>query len=89
MGYSLDEQDNVTITKNILNLTGLANGAHNITVYATDTDGNTAKSETYTFTVAKEPTKTTWIKIILAVAITIIVAIPILLHYRKTQQKQA
>jgi hypothetical protein len=54
MGYSLDGQDNVTITENILNFTELSTGSHILTVYANDTSGNTAASETISFTIAKE-----------------------------------
>jgi N-acetylneuraminic acid mutarotase len=54
MGYSLDGQNNVTITENTLNLTELAEGSHTLTVYATDTAGNTGKTETIRFTIAKE-----------------------------------
>ena len=54
--YSLDGQDNVTIAGNTT-LTGLANGAHNLTVFATDVAGNTGASEPITFTVAGETQK--------------------------------
>ena len=49
--YSLDGKENVTLAENTL-LTGLANGDHVITVYATDKVGNTA-SQTIYFTVAE------------------------------------
>jgi len=49
--YSLDGKENVTISENTT-LTGLANGNHNVTFYATDEAGNTA-SETITFNVAE------------------------------------
>ena len=51
MGYSLDGQDNVTVTGNST-LNGLTNGLHKITVYANDTFGNTCSSETVAFSVA-------------------------------------
>lgn len=55
-GYSLDGKENMTITGN-LTLTDLPNGAHNATVYANDTQGNMAASETTKFTIAvPEPT---------------------------------
>jgi hypothetical protein len=57
MGYSLDGQDNVTTTGNTT-LTGLSEGEHNITFYATDTYGRIGASETITFTIA-EPFPTT------------------------------
>jgi hypothetical protein len=49
-GYSLDGQDNVTVTGNTT-LSELANGLHNITVYAKDEFGNTGASETISFSV--------------------------------------
>jgi hypothetical protein len=52
MAYSLDGQENVTITGNTT-LSGLSFGAHNVTVYATDNAGNTGTSQTITFTIAK------------------------------------
>jgi len=48
--YSLDGQKNVTITGNTT-LAGLANGDHNITVYATDEAGHTGASEILFFSV--------------------------------------
>ena len=51
MGYSLNGQDNITVTGNTT-LSGLGNGAYNLTVYATDLAGNTGASETCSFTVS-------------------------------------
>jgi hypothetical protein len=51
MGYSLNGQDNVTVTGNTT-MSGLGNGAYNLTLYATDLAGNTAASETSNFTVS-------------------------------------
>jgi hypothetical protein len=51
LGYSLDGAATVTVPANTT-LTGLAEGSHTLTVYA----GNTAKSETTTFTIATSPT---------------------------------
>jgi hypothetical protein len=51
MGYSLDGQDNVTVTGNAT-LSGLSSGLHNVTVYANDTAGNMGVSETIKFTTA-------------------------------------
>jgi hypothetical protein len=53
MGYSIDGQDNVTVTENIT-ITSLPYGPHNVTVYATDVNGNTG-SETITFSIGPEP----------------------------------
>ena len=54
VGYSLDGNDNVTVAGNTT-LTDLSNGEHNITVYANDTFGNAAASQTVNFTVAVPP----------------------------------
>jgi len=50
IGHSLDGKDNMTIARNTT-LTGLANGNHNITIYATDEAGKIGASETTYFTV--------------------------------------
>ena len=50
IGYSLDENANVTITANVT-LTGLAEGSHTIIVYAQDTSGNMGVSNKVYFTV--------------------------------------
>ena len=49
-GYSLDGQDNVTVTGNAT-LSELSNGLHNVTVYARDELENTGASETIYFTI--------------------------------------
>jgi hypothetical protein len=48
--YSLDGQDNVTITANIT-LSGLSKGAHNLAVYAKDFAGNIGASEIIHFSI--------------------------------------
>jgi len=48
--YCLDEKENQTITGN-MTLTGLAKGAHNVTLYAADLAGNAAASKTLFFSV--------------------------------------
>jgi len=89
MGYSLDGQDNITITENTLILTELADGSHNITVYATDTDGNTAASETISFTIAKEDeTATSWTTTAIIVTIVAAAAAALLIIYTRTKKKQ-
>jgi hypothetical protein len=54
ISYVLDGQENITVAGNTT-LTELTSGAHNVTVYAWDTAGNTGASETVYFTVAEEP----------------------------------
>lgn len=48
--YSLDEQDNVTITDNTM-LSNMTSGMHNVTVYGWDVVGNVGASETVNFTI--------------------------------------
>ena len=48
--YSLDGQENTTITENTT-LTGLANGDHNLTIYTKDEAGNTGNPETTYFSI--------------------------------------
>lgn len=50
MAYCLDGQETVTISGNTT-LTGLSNGQHNVTVYATDEFGNTGASDILFFNV--------------------------------------
>jgi parallel beta-helix repeat protein len=50
MGYSLDGQDNVTVTGNST-INELTNGLHNVTVYARDEFDNAGASETINFNV--------------------------------------
>jgi len=54
MGYSLDGQDNVTVTGNTT-IAGLGSGLHNVTVYAEDAFENEGASETITFNI-EDPT---------------------------------
>ena len=84
MGYSLDGQDNVTVTGNST-ITELTNGLHNVTVYAKDTFENIGASATVTFTVAKpEPFPTT-----LVVAVTasvVIISLSLLVYLKKRKR---
>ena len=54
IGYSLDNQANVTITGNTT-LTNLVNGTHSIIVYANDTSGNMGASNLVFFTIQVPP----------------------------------
>ena len=54
MGYSLDNQANVTIQAET-KLSGLSQGAHNVTIYANDSLGNMGSSNTVFFSVDTLP----------------------------------
>jgi N-acetylneuraminic acid mutarotase len=79
IGYSLDGQDNVTVTANVT-LAVLPEGSHNLTFYATDLVGNTGVSETVCFVIAPFPTV---LVVAVAVTITIVVAAGYLLIKRR------
>jgi hypothetical protein len=82
--YSLDGEENVTVAGNTT-LTELANGEHNLTVYATDEAGNMGASETIYFTVdVPEPFPTT---LVVASVITVAVySIGLLVYFKKRQK---
>jgi hypothetical protein len=78
VAYSSDGKDNVTLLKNAL-LTGLANGDHNVTVYAKDDSGNTA-SQTIYFTIAEPFHPLTAVVVSI---IVVVVAAGILVYFKK------
>ena len=82
VGYSLDGQANVTIM-------GLPNGQHTVNIYANDTNGNFAPTQTINFTIDKPELSPTLIVITvvgLARAMVLIVVLLFLLNrkHRKT-----
>jgi hypothetical protein len=81
IAYSLDGQNNVTVNGNAT-LTGLPNGYHNVTVYATDEFGNTGVSKIIRFTVeVSEPFPTT---LVIASVITVaVVGVGLLFYFKK------
>jgi hypothetical protein len=80
LAYTLDGEDNVTTSKNIT-LAGLTNGAHNLTVYATDDVGNLGFSDTVHFSIEPFP-------IITVVAVTTSVIIVVLASYLVFKRKK-
>jgi hypothetical protein len=80
--YNLDNQGNETIQGNTT-LTGLSVGSHSIVIYANDTLGNMAKSDTVFFTV-NTPTFEEFIPAIaLSGTILIAVAVSLLVYFKK------
>ncbi|HLN45088.1 MAG TPA: kelch repeat-containing protein [Candidatus Sulfotelmatobacter sp.] len=81
--YSLDGQDNVSITDNAT-LADLSNGAHNLTVYAKYTEGSIGASENIVFTVAKpDPESFAIMPVIASIGIVAIVSISLLIYFKK------
>ena len=86
--YSLDGQQNVTITGNTT-ITQVPNGLHNITIYASDTYGNVG-SLTVTFTIEKGQygiLDNTIVVVIIAVTVAVVCLILAKLHQRRTTYK--
>jgi hypothetical protein len=71
----LDGQENVTINANAT-LTGLSEGDHNLTVYATDEAGNVGASETIYFSIF--PTT-----LAIAVVTVAVIGIVLLVYFKK------
>jgi len=82
-GYSLDGQDNVTISDNTT-LTGLHNGLHSLTVYANDTLGNMGASTTLNFNV-KVPFPTAFVVAASTTSLGII-AVALLVYFKKRKR---
>jgi hypothetical protein len=81
--YSLDGEENVTIAGNTA-VTGLANGDHNLTVYATDEAGNTGVSETIHFSVDVPFPTALVVTSIITVAV---VGVGLLVYFKKRHAK--
>jgi hypothetical protein len=83
IAYSLDGQENITITGNIT-LTGLANGDHDLTIYATDETGNVGASETSHFTV--EVSFPTTLVAVTVVTVGVVVGAWLLVYFKKRKR---
>jgi hypothetical protein len=79
MGYSLDGQDNVTVTGNTT-LSALSSGLHNVTVYAKDVFGNTGVSKIIHFSVDVAFPTTIIIASVIAVSF---VGVGLLVYFKK------
>ncbi len=84
-GYSLDGEQNVTVTGNST-ISGLTSGLHNVTVYAKDTFGNMGASETIAFTVAKPEPFPTTVVAATSVAVVAVVGVGLLVYFRKRKR---
>jgi hypothetical protein len=82
MSYSLDGQNNVTVAGNTT-VSDLPNGAHNLTVYVTDSAGNTGASETISFSIeVPEPFPTALVATASAASATVI-GVGLLVYFKK------
>ena len=81
IGYSLDGQDNVTISGNTT-ITDLLNGLHNVTVYAKDEFDNMGASETIYFSVdLPEPFPTALV--VVSITSVAVVGVGLLIYFKK------
>jgi hypothetical protein len=83
VGYSLDNQANVTINGNAV-LRDLSNGVHNVTVYAKDSNGNIGVSETISFAVGLFPLMV--VVALIATAVIVVVAVAITMLYKRRKK---
>jgi hypothetical protein len=79
--YSLDGRENVTTTGNTT-LTGLSNGYHNVTVYATDEAGNIGDAEAFFYVEAPEPFSSLLVAAV-SVAVVTVVAVAVMVYWKK------
>jgi parallel beta-helix repeat protein len=87
MGYSLDGQDNITVTGNIT-INELTSGLHNITVYAMDEFENTGASATVFFSVELPQPKPFPVAPVAVASITTIavVGVGLLVYFKKRKR---
>ena len=82
-GYSLDGEQNVTVTGNTT-IADLPNGSHTLTVYANDTFGSVEASETISFSIA-EPFPTALVVAASGVSAAVI-GIGLLVYFKKRKR---
>jgi len=82
--YSLDGQDNVTAAGDTI-LVGLAEGKHNVTVFATNNAGNTGASETIYFSV-KEPKSFPTTMVVAPFASVTVVGVVLVVYLKKRKR---
>lgn len=79
VGFSLDGRNNLTITGNTT-LTGLSKGAHNITVYASDTYGNIGSSQNIVFITKTEPFPTVTIVAVSGISLAVVIIVGLMVY---------
>jgi len=83
VGYSLDNEANVTVNGNTL-LKDLPAGAHNVTVYAEDAQGHMGVSETLSFTIEEPEPKLSPVPLVLATTGAVAaVGVGLLVYFKK------
>jgi len=85
IGYSLDDQANVTITGNTT-LYGLFDGSHSIIVYANDTTGNTGASQIIFFSISTQQAEPFPMWIVAAILIILGVGASLLVYFLRVKK---
>jgi len=85
IGYSLDDQANVTITGNTT-LYGLFDGSHGIIVYANATTGNTAASQIIFFSISTQQAEPFPMWIVAAILIMLGVGASLLVYFLRVKK---
>jgi hypothetical protein len=85
IGYSLDGQDNVTVTGNTT-LAGLSGGLHNVTVYARDEFDNMGASEAISFNVEVPEPFPAILVAAFSVATVAVVGVGLMVYFKKRKR---
>ena len=85
-GYSIDGQENVTVYGNTT-ISGLSEGWHTVTVFASDTLGNVGASEPISFLVTAQPMLPQMLFAAFAIAAAVAVVVGFALYRRKRQRE--
>jgi hypothetical protein len=88
IGYSLDGQDNVTVTGNTT-LSGLTSGLHNVTVYVKDTFENTGASTTIIFSIAEEPEPSPTTLVVASAVSMAFIGVDLIVYFTKIKKNQS
>ena len=83
--YCLDGKENQTVTGSVT-LRGLAEGAHNVTLYASDLAGNAAEPKTLFFNVDL-PESFPVVPVAAAVAVVVVVGLGLLVYFAKFEKR--
>ncbi len=86
IGYSLDGEQNVTLTGNTT-LTNMTIGLHTLTVFANDTFGDICASQTINFTIAKpEPFQTATVAVASGTSAAVVIGAGFLVYFKKRKR---
>ncbi|MDI9577420.1 MAG: hypothetical protein QM398_04725 [Thermoproteota archaeon] len=85
IGYSLDGNEHITIQTNNYNITlvDLAEGIHNVTVYAQNQEANIGASENITFNIEFPKLERFHISVLVVALILLAVVIALVMFFRK------